>query len=88
MPCSARWIFSPLTFQGAVTDSLLDLGLFHQVGGLFGEDELPKTRPEAVPVVFHHWDTVLWWRNSGKTSKYRDKKKTAAYLDVLALDHL
>lgn len=49
-----------LTFQRAVIYPLLDLGLIQQVGGLQGEDELPETRPEAVPVVLHHGHAVLW----------------------------
>lgn len=49
-------------------DPLLDLGLLHQVGGLQGEDELPETRPEAVPVVLHHGHTVLWGMDTREVS--------------------
>lgn len=48
------------TFQRDVIYPLLDLGLLNQVGSFLGEDELPETRPEPVPVVLHHWHTVLW----------------------------
>lgn len=57
-----------LTFQRAVIHPLLDLGLLHQVGGLQGEDELPETRPEAVPVVLHHGHAVLWGTDTREVS--------------------
>lgn len=52
--------FSAVTFQRDVVYPLFDLGLLDQVGGFPGEDELPETRPEPVPVVLHHRHTVLW----------------------------
>ena len=58
--CVAHFVSSLVTFQRAVIYPLLDPGLFHQVGGFQGEDELPDTRPEAVPVVLHDWNAVLW----------------------------
>lgn len=53
-------MFSLLASQRAVIYPLLDLGLLDQVGGFLGEDELPETRPEPVPVILHHGHTVLW----------------------------
>lgn len=48
-----------LTFQRAITDPLLDFGLVQQIGGVSGEDELPRTRAKAVAVVLHHRDAIL-----------------------------
>ena len=48
-----------LTFKGVEVDPLFDLGLLHQVDGGLRQDELPQTRPEAVPVVLHQGHAVL-----------------------------
>ena len=56
-------VISLLTFQRSVIYPLLDLGLFNQVDSFLGEDELPETRPEPIPVVLHHWHAVLWEGN-------------------------
>lgn len=61
-------MFSLLASQRAVIYPLLDLGLFDQVGGFLGEDELPETRPEPVPVILHHGHAVLW---EGHTHKVK-----------------
>lgn len=85
-----------LTFQRAVIYPLLDLGLFHQVGGFLGEDELPETRSEPIPVILHHWDAVLWevniYSQSGRNiyiiGQRQMKILLFGYLDVFVLDEL
>lgn len=61
------------TFQTDELNPLLDLGLLHQVGGFHGEDELPKSRSEAVPVVLDHRDTVLWAEEEEEEEMYVHK---------------
>lgn len=90
-------VLSLVTFQGAVVYPLLNLGLFHQVGGFLGEDELPETRPEPVSVILHHWHTVLWEGHTqahclfvffeGQRHKLHSNV-TVGYLDVLMLHDL
>lgn len=48
-----------LTFQDGVQDPLFNLGFVSHIGSHLGEDELPRSRFKAIPVVFDNWHAVL-----------------------------
>lgn len=62
---------------------MIDLGLLNQVGGFLGEDELPETRPEPVPVVLHHRYAVLWDGQTHSRSAWMKGRKKAKYISML-----
>lgn len=69
---------SSLTFEWAVRDALFDLGFFCDMKCNLGENQLPGSGLEAVPVIFHHRDAVLQRhrrRSNTRENRMMNRKK-------------
>lgn len=59
LPPSGRPDGDLLTVQRFVVDALLELGLLHDDGAVAQQQQLPRPRLVALPVVFGDWHGVL-----------------------------